>query len=48
MAGAIALAMLSGLVYLMAIPYYPAWSIVVIALCVCVIWSLTRPGAIHS
>jgi hypothetical protein len=32
----------------MAIPYYPVWSIVVIALSVWVIWSLTRPGAIHS
>ena len=47
-AGAIALAMLSGLVNFMAIPYYPVWSIVVIALSVWVIWSLTRPGAIHS
>lgn len=46
-AGAVALAMLSGLVNFMAIPYYPVWSIVVIALCVWVIWSLTRPGAIH-
>ena len=27
------------------IPYYPFWSILVIALCVWVIWALTRPGA---
>jgi hypothetical protein len=26
------------------IPYYPWWSIVIIALCVWVIWALTRPG----
>jgi uncharacterized membrane protein len=45
-AGAIALAMLSGLINFMAIPYYPVWSILVIALNVWVIWSLTRPGAI--
>ena len=30
------------------IPYYPFWSIVVIALCVWVIWSLTRPGAVRA
>jgi hypothetical protein len=29
------------------IPYYPLWSIVVIALDVWVIWALTRPGAIR-
>ena len=28
------------------IPYYPLWSLLVIALCVWVIWALTRPGAI--
>ena len=28
------------------IPIYPLWSLVVIALCVWVIWALTRPGAI--
>jgi hypothetical protein len=28
------------------IPNYPLWSLVVIALCVWVIWALTRPGAI--
>ena len=28
------------------IPYYPLWAIIVIALCVWVIWALTRPGAI--
>jgi hypothetical protein len=47
-AGAVALAMLTALINFMAIPYYPAWSILVIGLCVWVIWSLTRPGAIQS
>ena len=28
------------------IPYYPFWSILVIALCVWVIWALTRPGLV--
>jgi hypothetical protein len=30
------------------IPYYPFWAILVIALNVWVIWSLTRPGAIRT
>ena len=30
------------------IPYYPFWSILVIALCVWVIWALTRTGATRS
>jgi hypothetical protein len=30
------------------IPYYPFWSVLVIALSVCVIWALTRPGAIET
>jgi hypothetical protein len=30
------------------IPYFPAWSILVIALDVWVIWSLTRPSAIQT
>jgi hypothetical protein len=25
------------------IPYYPFWSVLIIALCVWVIWALTRP-----
>jgi hypothetical protein len=47
-AGTIGLAMLTGLVNFMTIPYYPVWSILVIGLNVWVIWSLTRPGVIHS
>jgi len=30
------------------IPYYPFWSILIIALCVWVIWALTRPGTIRT
>ena len=44
----IVLAMLSALANFFFIPYYPFWAIVVIALDVWVIWSLTRPGAIRT
>jgi uncharacterized membrane protein len=44
----IMLAMLSALMNFFFIPYYPLWSIVVIALDVWVIWALTRPGAIET
>jgi hypothetical protein len=43
---AIMLAMLSAVLNFFFIPYYPFWSILVIALDVWVIWSLTRPGVI--
>jgi hypothetical protein len=43
---AIALAGLSALANFFFIPYYPLWSIVIIALDVWVIWALTRPGAL--
>lgn len=45
---AIFLAMLSAVLNFFFIPYYPFWSIVVIALNVWVIWSLTRPSAIRT
>jgi hypothetical protein len=45
---AIFLAMLSALANFFFIPYYPAWSILIIALNIWVIWSLTRPGAIQT
>ena len=45
---AILLAMLSAIENFFFIPYYPFWSIVVIALAVWVIWALTRPGAIET
>jgi len=41
---AIVLASLSAIVNFFFIPYYPFWSILVIALDVWVIWALTRPG----
>ena len=41
---AIALAILSAIANFFFIPYYPFWSLVVIALAVFVIWGLSRPG----
>jgi len=43
---ALVLAMLTAVENFFFIPFYPFWSIVVIALAVWVIWALTRPGAI--
>jgi hypothetical protein len=45
---AIMLAGLSAVANFFFIPYYPFWSILVIALDVWVIWALTRPGAIET
>jgi hypothetical protein len=45
---AIFLASLSAVANFFFIPYYPAWSIIIIALNVWVIWSITRPGAIQA
>jgi hypothetical protein len=45
---AIVFAMLSAIANFFFIPYYPFWSILVIALDVWVIWALTRPGAIRT
>jgi hypothetical protein len=45
---AIFLASLSAVANFFFIPYYPVWAILVIALDVWVIWSLTRPGAIRT
>jgi hypothetical protein len=45
---AIVLAMLSAIANFFFIPYYPFWSLLVIALDVWVIWALTRPGAIRT
>ena len=42
--GGIAFAMLSALDNFFFIPYYPVWSLVVIALDVWVIWALSRAG----
>ena len=45
---AIFLAMLSALANFFFIPYYPFWSLLVIALNIWVIWALTRPGAVRA
>jgi hypothetical protein len=45
---AIWLAMLSAVTNFFFIPYYPFWSIVIIALDVWVIWALTRPYAVNT
>ena len=45
---AITLAMLSAILNFFLIPYYPFWSILVIALSIWVIWALTRPGAVRA
>jgi hypothetical protein len=45
---AIVLAVLSAVANFFFIPYYPFWSILVIALDVWVIWALTRPGVLRS
>ena len=46
--GAIAVAMLSTVANFFFIPYYPIWALLLIALNVWVIWSVTRPGAIKT
>jgi hypothetical protein len=44
----IMLAALSAIVNFFFIPYYPFWSLLIIALDVWVIWALTRPGAVRT
>ncbi len=45
---AILIAMLSALANFLFIPYQPIWSLVMIAIDLWIIWSLTRPGAIRT
>jgi len=45
---ALTLAMLSAVVNFFFIPYYPFWSLLMIALDCWVIWALTRPGVVRS
>jgi hypothetical protein len=45
---AIMLASLSAIANFFFIPYYPFWSLLMIALAIWVIWALTRPGAIET
>jgi hypothetical protein len=47
-AAAIVLAGLSALANFFFIPYYPFWSLLMIALDIWVIWALTRPGAFKT
>jgi hypothetical protein len=44
----IAVAMLGALANFFFIPYYPIWALLLIALHLWIIWSLTRPGAIRT
>ena len=43
---AVALAMISAISNFLFIPYYPLWSLTVIALDLFIIWALTRPGLV--
>jgi hypothetical protein len=43
---AIILAILNAIENFFFIPYYPVWSVVIIAIDIFVIWALTRPGVI--
>ncbi len=45
---ALFLALVSAVANFFFIPYFPIWSVVVIALDVWVIWALTRPSAIRT
>jgi len=45
---AIVLAMFSAIANFFFIPYYPVWSVLMIALAIWVIWAITRPGALDS
>ena len=45
---ALTLAILSAVANFFFIPYYPFWSLLVIAIDVWIIWALTRPGAVRA
>ena len=45
---AIFLAMLSAVANFFFIPYYPFWSLLMIAIAIWVIWSITRPGVVRA
>ena len=45
---ALTLAILSAVANFFFIPYYPFWSLLVIALDIWIIWALTRPGAVRA
>jgi roadblock/LC7 domain-containing protein len=45
---ALTLAVLSAIANFFFIPYYPFWSLLIIAIDVWIIWALTRPGAVET
>ena len=45
---AVVLAVISAVANFFFIPYYPFWSLLMIAMAIWVIWSLTRPGAVRA
>ena len=45
---AIVLAIFSAIANFFFIPYYPFWSLLLIGLAVCLIWSLTPPAVMHE
>jgi hypothetical protein len=45
---AVVLAVISAIANFFFIPYYPFWSLLMIAMAIWVIWSLTRPGAVRT
>ena len=40
--------MISAIANFFFIPYYPFWSLLMIAMAIWVIWSLTRPGTVRT
>ncbi len=44
---AIVLALLAAIENFFFIPYYPWWSLLIIAVCIWVMWALTRPDAMR-
>ena len=44
---AIVLALLTAIENFFFIPYYPWWSLLIIAVCIWVMWALTRPDAVR-
>jgi hypothetical protein len=45
---AVVLAVISAIANFFFIPYYPFWSLLMIAMAIWVIWSLTRPGVVRT
>jgi hypothetical protein len=45
---AVVLAVISAIANFFFIPYYPFWSLLMIAMAIWVIWSLSRPGVVRT